>query len=135
MNRKEIMLMDPANSLMMADDDDFFTVFPSPERSLKIAGVTTMDKGAAFEIAVKTPGFEKNDLKVGVKNGVLKVEGARKEKRRVGTAGGWSETRSESSFTRNVPLPDGVEVKKTQIRYTNGELRLTLPKSGAYVRK
>jgi len=131
MNRKEVMIMDPANSLMMADDDDFFTVFPSIERSLKTAGITTADKGSAFEIVVKTPGFEKKNLKVGVKDGVLTVAGHRKEERRSRSAGGWSETRSESSFTRSVALPDGVDAKKTKINYGNGELKLLLPKHKA----
>ena len=135
MNRKEIMLTDPVNSLMMADDDDFFTTFPSIGRSLKVAGVKTADKGAAFEIEVKTPGFEKKDLKVAVKNGVLTVAGCRKEERKAKTAGGWSETSSESRFVRSMALPSGVDAKKAKINYSNGELRLTLPKQKTGVRK
>ena len=126
--KKEVMLIDPATSLMMADDDDFFTVFPSIGRSLKTAGVTTADKGHAFEIVVKTPGFEKKNLKVNVKNGVLTVQGSRKEERKTKTSGGWSETYSESGFTRSMTLPAGVDAKKTKINYKNGELRLVLPK-------
>ena len=135
MTRKELMLMDPVNDLMMADDDDFLTTFPTIGRTAKLAGVTTADKGRAFEIAVKTPGFEKKDLKVNIKNGMVTVEGVRKEERKVKTAGGSNETRSEICFMRSMTLPAGVDAKKAKIDYRHGELRLTLPKSKACVLK
>jgi len=130
-NRKEVMIADPANSLIIANADDFFTVFPAIGRNLKTTVITTVDKGAAFEIM----GFEKKNLKISVKNWVLTVAGTRKKERKTKTAGSWSETCSRNRFTRSMTPPTGMEVKKIKISYGNGELTLILPRHKAGARE
>jgi len=81
----------------------------------------------AFEVIVEVPGVTKEDLKVSIHNNILSISG----KRRVVTDEGKRPIVTEISrgdFSRRFKLPASVNIDGTTTEYSNGVLRINLPK-------
>ena len=104
-------------------NDDFFSM----EKSLPAMNVKEHDDD--FEIELASPGFEKKDFEVTLKDHVLEVC-AEKSKEEVEEDKDY--TRKEfnyNSFRRSMHLPNTVdESKKVKATYKNGILKLNLLK-------
>ncbi|MBP8154901.1 MAG: Hsp20/alpha crystallin family protein, partial [Nitrospira sp.] len=75
------------------------------------------------------PEVKKDDVKVTVEDGVLTIQGERKqEKEDKGTKYHRIE-RSYGRFVRSFTLPDSVDESKVKAEYVDGVLLLHLPKS------
>lgn len=85
----------------------------------------------AIELKVEVPGMEANDLDVQVTAESVSISGERKTEKKIAEKG---MTRSEfryGRFQRIIPLPTRIQNDQVQAEYTNGVLRLTLPKAEA----
>ncbi len=85
----------------------------------------------AIELKVEVPGMEANDLDVQVTAEAVSISGERKIEKKSEERG---MTRSEfryGRFQRIIPLPTRIQNDNVQAEYTNGVLRLTLPKAEA----
>lgn len=84
---------------------------------------------AQYAIQVELPGVKKEDVKVTLENGVLTIQGERRQKH---PEHGRKYHRIESSygrFVRSFTLPDTVEEGSVRAEYAEGMLQLHLPKS------
>lgn len=102
------------------------------EESLRVAdwapSVDIEETEKEFVVKADLPDVKKEDVKVHVENGILRIEGERKiEKEEKGKTYHRVE-RSYGSFTRAFSLPEGVEQEKTTASYKDGVLQVTLPK-------
>ncbi len=82
-----------------------------------------------YEISAELPGVEQKDIELKLTNGSLVIQGEKKfekEKREKGYS--FSERRY-GSFTRAFPLPEGVDTSKIEAVFSNGVLKVTLPKT------
>ncbi len=80
--------------------------------------VELRQEGSQLRVAVDLPGVSKDNVKVDVHEGMLTIEGERREEH---TEGGEQEgfRRSErryGSFYRSIPLPEGAEAEKAEAR-------------------
>lgn len=85
----------------------------------------------AVELRVEVPGMEAKDLNVQVTAEAVSISGERKSEQKTEEKG---MTRSEfryGQFQRIIPLPTRIQNERVQAEYTNGILRLTLPKAEA----
>lgn len=83
----------------------------------------------AYLLSVDLPGVTKDDVKITVEEGILKISGTRKQE-----LGENSETyrrieRSFGAFERTFRLPKEVELEKIESTYEAGVLTVRIPKS------
>ena len=82
-----------------------------------------------YQIKAEIPDVKKEDVKITLEDGVLTIQGQRKqEKEDKGTKYHRIE-RSYGSFARTFSLPDVIEVEKVKAEFKDGVLHLHLPKS------
>jgi len=81
----------------------------------------------AIVVRVDLPGFKGEEIALKVENDVLSIEAERK----VAEAAGETYHRAERSYgkvARSFSLPTGVDTARTDARYVDGVLEITLPK-------
>ena len=128
MSTKSLMKVDPVTGLLI-ETEDLFPFALSPKlMDFPISGkemhMKVEETKKEYKVTVKTPGYEKKHLKVNVKNGLLTFSGERQEE--CSTKTGYSS--SYGSFTRSIPLPDGVRPKGAKVEVKNGEVKVTMEK-------
>jgi HSP20 family protein len=88
-----------------------------------------------FTVTVDLPQMKKEDIKVGVENGILTVEGERHlEKEETGKKFHRVERRY-GRFVRRFTMPGEIEPAGVGAQYKDGTLKVTLPKSAATLPK
>lgn len=94
-----------------------------------IPAVNTVETEKAFNLEVAIPGLKKEDFKIDLNNHILTISSEKKEEKE--EKDGKKITRREysySSFQRSFQLPDNVKKESITAEYTDGILKLTLPK-------
>lgn len=89
-----------------------------------LTDITEDDK--EFLVKVEAPEMEKEDVKVTVENGVLRISGERKAEKEEKTRKYHRVERSYGTFLRVFALPDGAKISAD---YKDGVLTVRLPKS------
>lgn len=84
---------------------------------------------AEYAIKAELPEVKKEDVKVTVEDGVLTLQGERKQEKEEKGKKYHRIERSYGRFVRSFTLPDSVDESKVKAEYTDGVLHLHLPKS------
>lgn len=87
-----------------------------------------------YTVKVDLPEVQKEDIKVEMRDGVLSIEGERKQEKEEKGKRFHRIERQYGQFVRRFALPD-VENDKVQAEFKDGVLRVTLPKAPAVVPK
>ncbi|MFZ9228365.1 MAG: Hsp20/alpha crystallin family protein [Prochlorococcaceae cyanobacterium] len=90
--------------------------------------VDVSENDDAFVIKAEIPGIDKDDVKVSLENGVLTLQGERRQERE---EKGWRYHRMERSyghFMRSFTLPSNVDEAHLKASFHNGLLEVDLPK-------
>jgi HSP20 family protein len=82
-----------------------------------------------FEIKAELPEVKKEDVKVSVDQGVLRLEGERKQEKEEKGKKYHRVERSYGSFLRTFTLPDNVDDTKVRAEFKDGVLNVHLPKT------
>jgi HSP20 family protein len=88
--------------------------------------VEVSERDDQVRVCLDVPGVDESHLQVEIENGYLTVRGERQDDR--GTDGG--RRRSElhyGSFTRRIPLPDGIDADAAKAVLRNGVLEIRIP--------
>ena len=83
----------------------------------------------AFNIEAELPGMSKDDVKVTMKNGVLSIEGERKQEKETDDKKQHRIERFYGSFLRRFTLPENVDEDSVKASFKDGVLSLTLTKT------
>ena len=81
-----------------------------------------------FVIKAEIPEVKREDVKVTVENGVLTLQGERKQEKEEKGKKFHRVERYYGSFTRSFTVPDNVNEKKIKASFKDGVLNLQLPK-------
>lgn len=87
---------------------------------------------SAFYLKVDLPGVPKDGIKIDLHDNRLTLSGERSEEKKADE----KDTRTHysevfyGSFTRTMTFPVAVDAEKTEARYENGVLTMTIPKKG-----
>ena len=111
---------DPFFSLM----NDFFNT----ENVGNGLDVDIYEKDDHFVLTAELPGVKKEDVKVNVEGDVLTIEAEKRSEFEENKEGLYHHERSYGKFSRSFRLNSQVEGDKIDASYTDGVLRLTLPK-------
>jgi len=85
---------------------------------------------ARYEITVELPGVDAKDIDVSLDEGVLTVKGEKHSERKEEGEGYFFSEREYGRFQRTFRLPVDVEGDKVAADFTNGVLKITVPKRG-----
>ncbi|MCS6928176.1 MAG: Hsp20/alpha crystallin family protein [Saprospiraceae bacterium] len=108
-------------------DDDSPMSFPVVGISMPAVNVSENDE--AYTVEVAAPGFSKDHFRVEVQNGCLTISAEVKEEKKEEKEGKY--TRREfryGTFSRSFTLPENVDESRIAAKYTDGILRIQLPK-------
>jgi HSP20 family protein len=82
-----------------------------------------------YQIKAEIPDVKKEDVKVTVEDGVLTIQGERKQEKEEKGKRYHRIERSYGSFVRSFSLPDVIDEEKVKAEFKDGVLSLHLPKS------
>lgn len=83
---------------------------------------------ARYEITVELPGVDAKDIDVALDDGVLTVKGEKHSERKEEGEGYFFSEREYGRFQRTFRLPADAEGEKVAADFTNGVLKITVPK-------
>jgi HSP20 family protein len=92
-----------------------------------LTDITEDDK--EYLVKVELPAMKKEDVKVTVENGTLRISGERKAEKEEKTKKYHRIERSYGSFLRAFTLPEGADGTKVNADYKDGVLTVRLPKT------
>ena len=85
------------------------------------------EQGDRLVVSADLPGLDKGDVRVEVGDGVLTIQGERRDERESDEDGFRRVERVYGSFFRAIPLPEGVNPEAIEARLENGVLEIQLP--------
>lgn len=91
--------------------------------------VDIAETAEAFEIRAELPDVKKEDVKVSVEDGELRISGERKQEKEEKGKKFHRVERSYGSFMRSFTLPENVDDSKLTAEYKDGLLNVRLPKT------
>lgn len=117
--------------------NDLFGRFPATTESGRemlamadwIPTVDISETDAAYLIKAEIPGVKKEEAKVTLQDGMLIIEGERKQEKEEKDKKFHRIERSYGSFVRSFRLPENVEESSVIAEFKDGMLNVTLPKS------
>jgi HSP20 family protein len=117
----------------------FYSEIPPREEAFAFPGwtpaVNIQETDKEFVVTADLPEMKKENIKVGVENGTLTIEGERKfEKEEKGKRYHRIE-RQFGQFVRRFAMPGEIDPAHVQAQYKEGVLKVTLPKSAAALPK
>jgi HSP20 family protein len=90
--------------------------------------VDIVEKDNAYEVTADVPGFDEENIEVGLQNGFLFIKGERKSEKEEKKKDYHLTEREFGSFERRFTLPEGVDADKIEASLKKGVLTVTLPK-------
>ena len=117
-----------------ANFDDWFKGFGMRPFSMDMETAPTIkidlsENDTAYTVRAEIPGVKKEDVKVTVEDGVLTIQGERKQEKEEKGRKYHRIERAYGRFVRSFTLPDTVDEGKVRAEYADGVLKLHLPKS------
>ena len=105
--------------------DEFFNL----GKIMNVPAVNVSETEKDFRLCVAAPGMEKTDFKVETVDNLLTIS-AEKEKEEKEEKNGRYNRReyNYSSWSRSFTLPENCDGTKIEAAYTNGELKIIIPK-------
>jgi len=85
---------------------------------------------AHYEIAMELPGVERDDIDISLDDGVLTVKGEKRSEREEEGEGYFFSEREYGRFQRTFRLPGDVMDDKVSADFSNGVLKIRVPKRG-----
>lgn len=89
--------------------------------------ITVREHDNNLLIHADLPGLTKDDVKVDVVEGMIIIEGERKEQKEEKGEGRYYSECSYGSFSRSIPLPEGADVSAANAKFQNGVLEISVP--------
>ena len=121
------------NSTLLPGFNDIFEsvlgdTFFSDRRINSLPAVNISESGEEYDIELAAPGLKKEDFKVSVERDMLTISTGQYSENNTSEKTYNRREFSYSAFTRAFTLPESADVDRIQASYTDGVLKLTLPK-------
>ena len=115
--------------------DDFFKPFnewfgnSGPlMRTLTVPSVNISENSDQYNVSLAAPGMKKSDFDIQVQGNMITISSEQDEKKEDKDVRYTRHEYSYSSFSRSFTLPDDVNQDKIEATYSDGVLKLVLPK-------
>jgi HSP20 family protein len=90
--------------------------------------VDVVDRKDVIFIKAELPGIEKNDIEVSMTDNTITIKGSSKKEEKEEQGDYYRCEISQGSFSRSMSLPAEVDINKSEAKFKDGILELTLPK-------
>ena len=80
-------------------------------------------------VRTEVPGMHKNDLNISLSNGLLTIQGEKKQEKKEEKENYRFVESRYGSFSRSIRVPNGVDAEKIEANYKDGVLKVSIPKS------
>lgn len=129
---------DPIGALQYDLDrafDQFWQMVPYPFWATdrltqnEIVRVDVADTGKDITVTAELPGMSETDIDVSISDGRLTIRGEKKADREAEDDGALIRERTFGVIERTVPLPGAIDPDAATATFSNGVLKITLPKS------
>jgi len=97
----------------------------------RMPAIDVAENAKEVTVRAELPGMTNRDVKLSYAGGVLTISGEKKEEQERRKKGEWVKECAYGSFTRQVPLGEGVVWPKVTAKFRNGVLTVTAPKKKA----
>lgn len=91
--------------------------------------VDVVDTGEGIKIVAELPGMDDKDIEVSLTGDALTIKGEKKEEKEEKGKDYYRSERSFGSFTRTVPIPEGIDAEAVAASFKKGVLTVTMPKT------
>jgi len=106
---------------------DFFDNLSSPINS-KVPSVDIFEDADAYTIEAELPGFKEENVSINVEKHVLNLKSLKDEDKKEKQRKVLIKERSSYKFERSFRLPEGVDEEKISAEFSNGVLKILIPK-------
>ena len=89
--------------------------------------IDVIEREGQLVVHADLPGMSKDDVKVEVTDGMLTLQGERKDEKKEEREGYSYSERRYGSFYRSIPLPEGADPSKATAEFRKGVLEVTMP--------
>ncbi len=104
--------------------DDFLTA----ERAQFVPAVNLSEDETQYHVELSAPGFDKNDFKIELNDGILSVSGKHHTQTEAKEKNFTRKEFNFGSFQRSFSLPEEINQEAIDAKYENGILKIALPK-------
>jgi len=117
----------------MFDDFDNLSRLPATRQAATLWSppIEIFERGNNLVVRADLPGLSKNDVNVDVENGILTISGERRSEHEEEREGFFRSERSYGSFSRSIPIPEGVNEDQVNASFKDGVLEVAMPKPAA----
>lgn len=112
--------------------DRFFDDFGLPELSDDKQWLPTIDVSETDDhviVRAEVPGMDKKDINITMSDGLLTIQGEKKQEKKEEKENYRFVERRYGSFSRSLRIPNGVDADKIDASYKDGVLKVAIPKS------
>jgi len=112
--------------------DGFFDEFALPEMADEKQWLPTVDISETDDqviIRAEVPGLDKKDISITLSEGLLTIQGEKKQEKEEEKENYRFVERRYGSFSRSLRVPEGVDADKIEASYKDGVLKVAIPKS------
>lgn len=104
---------------------------PNTSWMMNVPAVNVVEHQDGFRIEVAAPGLKKEDFKLNLNHNNLTISASQETQKEEAEKGSEKYTRREfsySSFQRTFTLPSSIDAERIQANYTDGLLKIEVPK-------
>jgi HSP20 family protein len=98
------------------------------ETNQSLPAVNIQENAKEFNIEFAVPGFNKNDFKINIETNVLTISAEKKEEKKEENSRFTRREFNYNTFSRSFTLPQSVDTETINAKYTDGILKLQIPK-------
>ncbi len=112
--------------------DRFFDDFGFPELVDEKQWMPTIDLSETDDhviVRAEVPGMDKKDIHISMSDGLLTIQGEKKQEKEEKKENYRFVERRYGSFSRSLRVPSGVDADKIEASYKDGVLKVAIPKS------
>ena len=110
---------------------DLLSQFAFSNRTNDYPSINVAEDKDGVQVVAEIPGIPKEDVKVQLHDGTLTISGERKSPENADDSEILRREIRYGAFSRTIQLPESVDTENVTAEYTNGVLRVTLPKREA----
>jgi HSP20 family protein len=89
--------------------------------------VNVLEREGEWVVRADLPGLTTDEVKVEIGDGMLTIQGERKQEKKEEREGYYYNECSYGSFYRAIPMPEGADATKATADFKNGVLEVTVP--------
>lgn len=112
----------------MFEGEPFFHSFFNKGNQLNLPALNIKEAENNYEVEMAIPGMKREDISIEMTNNLITVTGEKKEEKEEKEQKYHRKEFSYDSFSRSIAIPEHVDTDRIEASFTDGVLKLHIPK-------